>query len=146
MNIKQMFSQKRSAPSLNDERAYELIANEISSNQVKQGLWTKALADADWDDAKAKAYYVKMRHAQLISEQKLTNEVKSQKVVDDPIKEAREFGLNDEDIKYLGKPIKAIWYLTKYKKTQQEVMEAISKKKISAVMKNEVLWVSDKSI
>ena len=68
MDIGKFLKLKGSAPSFIDEAAYELIAFELSSNQVKQGLWTKALADAAWDESKAKSYYVKMRHEQLIEE------------------------------------------------------------------------------
>lgn len=146
MDIKKILSPKGSMPSAIDEYAYEIIANEISSNQIKQGLWTKALADGGWNDAKAKVFYVRMRHAQLIAELNLANKVKNNQAIADPIKEARDFGLTDEDLKYLEKPIKATQYLIKYKKTQKEVLEAISKKKINAVMKNEVLWVSDSDI
>jgi hypothetical protein len=60
--------------------------------------------------------------------------------------EALEFGLSQEEIKYLGKPIKGIWYLQKYKKTIEQVSSAISKKQLCAVMCNEILWVSDKPI
>jgi hypothetical protein len=144
MDISKFLKLKGSAPSLIDEAAYELIALELSSNQVKQGLWTKALADSEWEEAKAKSYYVKMRHEQLIDEincrDSLNNKSKN------PYQEALEYGLSNEEIEYLGIPIKAILYLGKYKKTQQQVSSAISNKRLSAVMKNDMLWVSDKPI
>jgi hypothetical protein len=40
----------------------------------------------------------------------------------------------------------AIRYIEKYKKTKEQITQAIAKKKLSAVIKGEVLWVSDKSI
>jgi hypothetical protein len=68
MDLPKLLNMKGSAPSKIDEAAYEFIAFELANNSVKQGLWTKALADSDWDEAKAKSYYVKMRHHQLIDE------------------------------------------------------------------------------
>ena len=146
MDIGKFLKLNGSSPSLIDEAAYELIALELSSNHVKQGLWTKALADAAWDESKAKSYYVKMRHEQLIEEINSVTPQKNSPKIDAPYLEALEFGLSPEEIKYLGKPIKAIWYLQKYKKTIKQVSSAISNKQLCAVMCNEILWVTDKPI
>jgi hypothetical protein len=55
---------KISSP-LSDEKAYEIVADELSHNKIEQGLWTKALADCDFDENRAKAVYVKSRVAAL---------------------------------------------------------------------------------
>lgn len=148
MNLSKFLSLKGSAPSKIDEAAYELVALELANNSVKQGLWTKALADSEWDDAKAKSCYVKMRHHQLIDE--INNHSKEKdyknKKVEIARAEALDYGLSHEEIDYLGSPIMAIRYVEKYRKTKDQIINAIAMKKLSAVMKGDVLWVSDKSI
>jgi len=137
---------KGSAPSVIDEAAYELISIELALNQVKQGLWTKALADSEWNESKAKSYYVRMRHEQLVLA--VNQPANTQKSVDieEQSDDARDYGLTTEDIQYLIKPIKAIKYIEKYNKTKEQVSQAISRKQLPAVIKNEVLWVSDTKI
>ena len=148
MDLPKLLNMKGSAPSQIDEAAYEFIAFELANNSVKQGLWTKALADSDWDEAKAKSYYVKMRHHQLIDEiNKFSKEKYNEnKKVENARAEALDYGLSHEEIEYLDIPIMAIRYIEKYKKTKEQITQAIAKKKLSAVIKGEVLWVSDKSI
>jgi hypothetical protein len=146
MDIHKLLNLKGNAPSKIDEAVYELIAHELSSNQVKQGLWTKALADSEWNELKAKSIYVKMRHSQLIDEIRESSQKKYNPAISDARQDAFEYGLTNEEIDYLQVPIKAIRYLEKYKKSKEQVLDAISKKKINAVMKNEMLWVTDKSI
>ena len=144
MNIAQFLKLKGSAPSRLDEAAYEVIAFELASNEVKPGLWTKALADASWDETLAKSLYVKMRHQQLLAEVQPTAKGSLVASLRDPYDEARECGLTQEEIDYLGKPIKAIRYLSKYRMSEDEVSRAISKRKLTSVLKDGVLWVSDK--
>jgi hypothetical protein len=141
MNIAQFLKLKGSAPSELEEAAYEVIAFELASKDVKPGLWTKALADAAWDEPLARSLYVRMRHQQLLAE---VRGPRSAAGVEDPYREAREYGLSQDDLDYLGKPIKAIRYLSKYGKSESDVSLAIAKKKLTSVLKNGVLWVSDK--
>lgn len=148
MNMLKFFGIKNTAPSEIEEAFYSLIAHELSSGQVRSGLWAKALADSEWNESRAKACYVKMRHAQLIAEINDGNiKIKENNSEGDrSIDEALEYGLSDEDIAYLVKPIKAIKYLKKYGKNERDVLDAISRKKLTAVMKNDILWLSDKVI
>ena len=147
MDLTQLVRLKVTAPTKIDEAFYELIAAELASKQVKQGLWTKALADAEWEEQKAKSYYVKMRHAQLINEiNELAKKQLARESGVDPIEEALQYGLSEDDVRYLVQPIKAIKYLEKYRKSQQQVLDAIAKRKLTSVMRNEVLWVSDRPI
>lgn len=146
MDIQKLISLKDSAPSKIDEAIFEIIAIELSSNQVKQGLWTKALADSEWNDAKAKSIYVRMRREQIFNEILETSKNYTEPIDLNARKEATEYGLTNDEIEYLQVPIKAIRYVEKYKKSKEQVLEAISKKKLTAVMKNEMLWVSDKKI
>ena len=52
---------KLAAQKLAEEHLYELAAEEIAANNIRPGLWAKAIAEADGDDAKAKARYIKLR-------------------------------------------------------------------------------------
>jgi hypothetical protein len=118
MNIAQFLKLKGSAPSRLEEAAYEVVALELTSNQVKPGLWTKALADASWDESLAKSLYVKMRHQQLLAEVHPTAGASQLSSIKDPFDVARECRLTQEQIDYLGKPIKAVRYLSKYGKSK----------------------------
>ena len=52
---------KLAAQKLAEEHLYELAAEEIAANNIRPGLWAKAIAESDGDDAKAKARYIKLR-------------------------------------------------------------------------------------
>lgn len=70
MELFQFLRDRGSPPSPTDELLYEFVANELANSMVKQGLWTKALSESDWNESKAKASYVRMRIAQLREELK----------------------------------------------------------------------------
>ena len=55
---------------MDDEYFYELVATELKAGQRKDGLWLKALTEAEGKGDKAEALYVKNRVAQLIEEAK----------------------------------------------------------------------------
>jgi hypothetical protein len=49
-----------------EEQAYESVAAELASGVRKEGLWMKAVADAEGDEPRAKALYIRYRaHAIL---------------------------------------------------------------------------------
>lgn len=144
------FLQKRgSPPDPTDELLYEFVAAELANSNVKQGLWTKALSDAEWDEPRAKSLYVKMRVQQLRIELAQTLAARHAQLADPSFQareEAREFGLSPEEIAYLDKPIKAIRYLVKYHVSEKSVSNAIGSGKLRSVLCHEVLWVQDKRI
>ena len=49
-----------------EDRLYEQIAQELESNTVDKGLWTKAYAQAGGDDKQTRALYIKARFARLL--------------------------------------------------------------------------------
>jgi len=49
---------------MNDEPFYDVVATEIQQG-LKPGLWTKAFADANGDQTKARVIYIRQRVAQL---------------------------------------------------------------------------------
>ena len=51
-----------------EEEIYRLIAEEIETGSINKGLWTKAFSEADGEDNKTKALYIKYRFDQLCGE------------------------------------------------------------------------------
>lgn len=49
-----------------EDRLYEQIAQEMESNTVDKGLWTKAYAQAEGDDKQTRVLYIKARFARLL--------------------------------------------------------------------------------
>ena len=145
MDIFSFLREHGSPPSPTDEILYEFVAAELANSMLKQGLWTKALSDAEWDEPKAKSLYVKMRVAKLRGEL-LAQVAKQQELLSDPASEARVFGLSEEEIEYLRKPIKAIRYIEKYRVSKDKLSKAIGLGKIRGVLCGDVLWVQDRDI
>lgn len=145
MEFFQFMRDRGSPPSPTDELFYEFVASELANSMVKQGLWTKALSESDWNESKAKASYVRMRIAQLREELK-TEMSRLNASVSGPIAEARAFGLSEDEIQYLGQPIKAIRYLEKYRVSKETLSKAIGLGRIRGVLHHEVLWVQDQSV
>lgn len=53
-----------------EDRLYEQIAQEMETNTVDKGLWTKAYAQAGGDDRHTRVLYIKMRFARLLAMEK----------------------------------------------------------------------------
>lgn len=51
-----------------DQKFYDIVAGEIRSRFVVDGLWVRVFSDADGDEAKAKAVYITRRVEQLKAE------------------------------------------------------------------------------
>lgn len=51
-----------------EEGLFELAMKEMNNGQMRPGLWAKAWADAQGDDTKAKARYLKLRVANMKNE------------------------------------------------------------------------------
>ena len=50
---------------MNDDAFYDDVGKEMQENRMIPGVWTLALAEADGDENRAKAIYIKLRDAQL---------------------------------------------------------------------------------
>ena len=50
-----------------DESLYEVVANEIEAGDIQKGLWTKAFAQCNGNEAQTKALYIRMRVEQFIN-------------------------------------------------------------------------------
>ena len=72
---------------MDDEAFYEQVAGEIESDTMKSGLWTKAFAEAEGDHDRAKAFYIRLRVAQLVSARKAELEdlrrLKTERVIEE---------------------------------------------------------------
>ena len=63
---------KLAASKLAEEQLYAQAAEEVASGQIRQGLWAKAIAETDGDDAAAKARYLKLRVEIMKAEAEVT--------------------------------------------------------------------------
>ncbi|MDP2065227.1 MAG: hypothetical protein Q8K38_04575 [Burkholderiaceae bacterium] len=139
MDIFGFLRDRGSPPSESDEGLYEFVASELANSLIRPGLWTRALSESEWNESKAKALYVKMRISQL-REERQTEVARSQ------FSEVLAFGLTNDEIKYLGKPIKAIRYISKYRVSKDSLAQAIVQGRMRGVLCREILWVQDQRI
>ena len=52
-----------------DKTTYELIAEEIDTGNTQRALWTKAFSDAEGDDKRTRALYIKYRFEEITNEE-----------------------------------------------------------------------------
>jgi hypothetical protein len=64
---------------LEDERLYNMVAQELADGHVSQGLYAKAIAEADGDKGKVEARYIQLRADLLRSEMAAEFEAKKQR-------------------------------------------------------------------
>lgn len=64
-------SAKANSPAVNDDAFYDEVAKEIETNKLISGVWVRAFAEADGDENRAKAIYIKRRVAQLSEVERL---------------------------------------------------------------------------
>lgn len=55
---------------MDDEKYYQVVADELRDNRIKDALWTKAIAKSQGDENKTKATYIQLRVEQLIQKEK----------------------------------------------------------------------------
>lgn len=48
-----------------EDQLYAVVADELAAGSIEKGAWTQAFSEADGNDAKAKAFYIKIRVRQL---------------------------------------------------------------------------------
>jgi hypothetical protein len=51
-----------------EEQIYEAVAQELASGVRKEGLWLKAVADAEGSDSRAKALYIRYRAQAMLDD------------------------------------------------------------------------------
>jgi len=100
MGIFDGFKAKSVASRLNDETLYAEVMREIESNYRRDGIWAMALADADMDQAKAAAKYIKLRVQSLKDEMALLHEVDAANVEKE--RQIRQAKLDEDAPKHPG--------------------------------------------
>ena len=109
---------KQAAQKLAEEQLYELAAQEIAANNIRPGLWAKAIAESDGEDAKAEARYIKLRVEMMEAEADLSHfvreeAVKAQNKTPDPQpKEFKPTGPSVEDAQVSLWPFYALLFWT----------------------------------
>lgn len=61
MGILESIYRAVTVPTFNEERLYEQVYEEVSNNQIRTGLWAKALSESYGDEYAAKSIYIKLR-------------------------------------------------------------------------------------
>lgn len=52
-----------------EQHYYDVVAEEVAQKNLKPGLWARALAESGADDARAQAYYIRLRVAEMRQEE-----------------------------------------------------------------------------
>jgi hypothetical protein len=73
------FKTNQAISRLTEEKIYEQVAEEIQNGIRKNGLWAKAIAEAELNDEKAKAIYIKLRVQSIIDEINLSKSVENER-------------------------------------------------------------------
>jgi hypothetical protein len=60
------FPKEEARADMNDDAFYDEVAKELEANKLIPGVWTRAFAEADGNENRAKAIYIKQRVAQLV--------------------------------------------------------------------------------
>ena len=69
---------KLAAQKLAEEQLYEFAAEEIAANNIRPGLYAKALAETDGNEDAARARYIKLRVETMKAEHDLQDHAASQ--------------------------------------------------------------------
>jgi len=69
------FAEKEVVPAMNDDVFYDEVAKEMQENRLVPGVWTRAFAEADGDENRAKAIYIKLRVSKLSADYRQQKEV-----------------------------------------------------------------------
>jgi len=59
---------------LSEEAAYEQVSKELEEGKIRQGLWTKALAESNGDKNRTESLYIRYRVQSLLDEARLMYE------------------------------------------------------------------------
>ena len=73
-----MFRKKSAIDRLAEERLYEIVALEIKNDELRDGLWAKALSEAKGNSDEAKGIYIKLRVQSLIDEHEVMSQIQKE--------------------------------------------------------------------
>ena len=144
MGLREFLTGRPAITSTEDELLFEFVGLELERGEINRGLWTKALAETDFDDGKARARYVKLRVESLRKEfQDIAPTLANRASTRQRLANLLEQGCTQEAIDYLGQPITAADYEKKYGKNRGEIQQAVSMRKIKGFVIEGRLWVQD---
>ena len=72
---------------MSDQIYYDIVANEIESGKIENGLWTRAFAESLGNETKAKALYITFRVNQLRQIDTAPKPIKSENQKAQPVKQ-----------------------------------------------------------
>lgn len=146
----------KTLPMTSDNDVYAAALAEIEEQRVNKGTWARSFAESDGDESKAKATYIKLRVAALteqatrkeavsIGSEPTQEKTENSYLIDVARQEAFNSGLNEHDVNYLIRPIKAIRYLSKYGVSNDQLALACTEQRIKWC-KGDILWVADEPL
>lgn len=146
MRLLEFLNTRSYEKSKQEELLYEYVARELETGSLSKGLWTKALAETDFNDAHARALYIKLRAASLQAElREMAPQLRQMDEARSKLTKLLEQGCNQEAIDYQGSPILAATYVRKYGVSVEKVKKAISIKMIKGYMVDGYLWVEGRA-
>jgi len=80
LSVLEYTAPKANAASI-DQKYYDQIAQEFMSNNQIPGLWTRALAESDGDELRARSIYIKLRTTDIIQKEKTFEEFKKEEEI-----------------------------------------------------------------
>ena len=96
---------KLAAQKLAEEHVYELAAEEIAANNIRHGLYAKALAETDGNEDAARARYIKLRVETMKAEADLQDYAsENAQKVDTELHNREEQRRREEAIKAANQP------------------------------------------
>ena len=147
MRLLEFLKNRSYETSKQEELLYEFVATELEQGSLSKGLWTKALAETGFDDARARALYIKMRVASLqVQLREIAPHLKQIDEARSRLARLLEQGCSQEAIDYLGNPILAATYVLKYGVSMEKINKAISIGAIKGYLVDGYLWVQDRAI
>lgn len=130
-----------------EELLYEFVAAELEAGSLRKGLWIKALTETGFDNARARALYIKLRIVSLQDElRESASQLKQIHATQSRLSQLLDQGCSQEAIDYIGNPIQVSTYMTKYGTSMDKLEKAISIKKIKGCLVDGCLWVQDTPI
>ena len=146
MRLLEFLKSRSYETSKQEELLYEFVATELEQGSLSKGLWTKALAETSFDDARARALYIKIRVAGLEAElREIAPHLKQLDEARSRLTRLLEQGCSQEAIDYLGNPVLAAAYTQKYGVSMDKINKAISVGKIKGCIVDGYLWLQDRS-
>jgi len=146
VELLEYFRNRRFAAAKEEELLFEYVALELENGELRKGLWTKALAECNFDERNAKAKYVNLRVDALRLEIDILRPQLEKAQCDDRLQRLLKEGCSQSAIDHLGTPIRAATYTEKYKFSREKISKAISLKKLKACWVGDILWVEDRRV